>query len=122
MWPGSHDEKECSLWLSSKGSLNADDQQFGPWIRAAQINPTRKSVMEVQGFDKPYVQHHSRVTSKTGASSSSVQAGMSPSSVQACDIALMPVSGSAIGTTAGDVSRPVREMVPVGVEIGRAHV
>ena len=31
-WCGlvSHDEKDCSLWLSSKGSLNADDQQFGP--------------------------------------------------------------------------------------------
>ena len=117
-WCGlvSHYEKECSLWLSSKRSLNADDQQFGPWIRATQINPTRKSVMEVKGFDKPSIQHHSRVTSKTRASSSSVQAGMSPSSVQACDIALMPVSGSAIGTTAGDVSRPVLEMVPVGVE------
>ena len=41
---------------------------------------------------------------------------MSPTSVQACDIVLMPVSGSAIKTTSGYVSQPVMEMVPVGVE------
>ena len=72
--------------------------------------------MEVKGFDKPYVQHHSWVTSKTWESSSSVQARVSPTSVQACDIVLMPVSGSAIKTTSGYVSQPVMEMVPVGVE------
>ena len=108
-WCGlvSHDDKECSLWLISKGSLKADDQQFGPWIRATQINPTRKSIMEVKGFDKTGVQHHSRVSSKTGVSSSSVQE---------CNMSLMHVSGSAIGTTVVDDSRIVMEMVPKGVD------
>ena len=108
-WCGlvSHDDKECSLWLSSKGSLKVDDQQFGPWIRATQINPTRKSVMEVKGFNKTEVQHHSRFSRTTGASSSSVQER---------NLSLMPVSGSAIETTAIDDSRIVMELVPVGVE------
>ncbi|XP_030922912.1 uncharacterized protein At4g02000-like [Quercus lobata] len=39
-WCGSlcHDDKECILWLQSNGTLSVEDQQFGPWIRATQLN------------------------------------------------------------------------------------
>ena len=47
----SHDDKDCVLWLSSRGTLTVDEQQFGPWIRAPQFNPTRKTIVEVKGFD-----------------------------------------------------------------------
>ena len=49
-WCGmvTHDDKYCSLWLRSKGSLKVDDQQFGQWIRAAQFNPSRKIVIPPQ--------------------------------------------------------------------------
>lgn len=52
-WCGhlSHDDKECSMWLSSKGDLSEVEQEFGPWLRASQFNPTRKTTVEVQGFD-----------------------------------------------------------------------
>lgn len=52
-WFGSifHDDKDCSLWLCSKGTLKLDDQQFGPWIRAPLFNPTKKSVVEVKGYE-----------------------------------------------------------------------
>uniref|UniRef100_A0A7N2M9X1 Zinc knuckle CX2CX4HX4C domain-containing protein n=1 Tax=Quercus lobata TaxID=97700 RepID=A0A7N2M9X1_QUELO len=47
-WCGllSHDDKDCVLWLNSKGTLTAVDQQFGPWIRAPQFNPVRRAVVE----------------------------------------------------------------------------
>ena len=53
-WCGllSHDDKDCVLWLNSKGMLTAADQQFGPWIRAPQFNPVRRAVVEVQGFER----------------------------------------------------------------------
>lgn len=52
-WCGllSHNDKDCVLWLNSKGTLTADDQQFGSWIRAQQFNPVRRAVVEVQGFE-----------------------------------------------------------------------
>ena len=52
-WCGlvSHDDKDCVLWLSSRGTLTVDKQQFGPWIRAPQFNPARKTIVEIKGFD-----------------------------------------------------------------------
>ena len=52
-WCGhlTHDDKECALWLRSKGTLSVQDQQFGLWIRASQFNPAKKSIVEVQGYE-----------------------------------------------------------------------
>lgn len=35
-WCGlfNHDEKDCTLWTSSGGTLNTADQQYGAWFRA----------------------------------------------------------------------------------------
>nr|XP_023929349.1 uncharacterized protein LOC112040689 [Quercus suber] len=46
-WCGhlTHDDKECVLWLQSKGTLSVDDQQFGAWIRASQFNTAKKSIV-----------------------------------------------------------------------------
>ena len=48
-WCGhlTHDDKECSLWLRSGGTLSPSEQQYGPWMRANQYNPMKKSVVEV---------------------------------------------------------------------------
>ena len=46
-----YDDRECSVWLSSKGELSGAEQQFGPWLRVAQFNLARKMKVEVQGFD-----------------------------------------------------------------------
>ena len=37
-----------------------EDHQFGPWIRATQFNPSRKSVVEVAGFGDDYFQRTQR--------------------------------------------------------------
>ncbi|XP_075650154.1 uncharacterized protein At4g02000-like [Castanea sativa] len=54
-WCGSltHDDKDYVVWLSSRGSLLTEDQQYGPWLRAPQFSGAKKSVVEVLGFDKP---------------------------------------------------------------------
>ena len=52
-WCGqlSHDDKDCTLWLQSNGTLAVEQRQFGPRIRAAQFNFSKKAVVEVQGYD-----------------------------------------------------------------------
>ena len=49
-WCGqlSHDDKDCTLWLQSNGTLAVEDRQIGPWIRAVQFNYSKKSVVEAQ--------------------------------------------------------------------------
>ena len=51
-WCGSvsHDDKDCSHWLRSKGTLTVEEQQFGPWIRAPLFNLAKKSFVEVKGY------------------------------------------------------------------------
>ena len=36
-WCGllNHDEKDCKLWICSKGTLRKDEQQYGAWLRAS---------------------------------------------------------------------------------------
>ena len=36
-WCGllNHDEKDCKLWIHSKGTLRKDEQQYGAWLRAS---------------------------------------------------------------------------------------
>ena len=52
-WCGmlTHDDKDCEVWLKSKGSLSLDKQQFGPWLRAPQFSLTRRQTIEVKGFN-----------------------------------------------------------------------
>ena len=33
-----HDDKDCEVWLKSKGSLSVEDQQYGHWLRASQFS------------------------------------------------------------------------------------
>ena len=47
-----HDDRDCEVWLESEGSLKVEDQQFGPWLRAAPANRTRKNVVTVPGLFK----------------------------------------------------------------------
>ena len=52
-WCGrlSHDDKECEIWLKSKGTLSVDQQQFGNWIRANPFGSSRSRSIEVKGFE-----------------------------------------------------------------------
>lgn len=51
-WCGrlSHGDRDCPLWLQSKGTLKEEDQQFGPSLRATPYNPTNQRVIYVPGF------------------------------------------------------------------------
>jgi hypothetical protein len=44
-----HSDKDCSIWLRSKGSLNSDQQQFRAWMRAQVRAPHRRKTVSVEG-------------------------------------------------------------------------
>ena len=45
-----HIDKDCAVWVRGNGTLKAEDQQYGVWLRAKQFNLSRKSFVEVKGF------------------------------------------------------------------------
>lgn len=53
-WCGhlTHDDKDCTLWLRSKGTLSNSEQQFGLWLRASQFNQSRKMVVKFRVMTK----------------------------------------------------------------------
>ena len=55
-WCGlvSHDDKECSIYLASKGALNSDQQGYGPWLRAYPYSMGKKSYMMVSGMGNDF--------------------------------------------------------------------
>ena len=51
-WCGrlNHDDKECELWIQSRGSLTTDQQQFGSYLRATPFQTGGKNVFFVLGY------------------------------------------------------------------------
>lgn len=45
-----HSNKDCDIWIESKGTLQTTSQQFGSWLRANQTGPSKKNVVRVLGF------------------------------------------------------------------------
>ena len=45
-----HGDRDCNIWIQSKGTLRLEEQQFGSWIRATQSGSSKKSVVRVSGF------------------------------------------------------------------------
>ena len=50
-WCGmvSHADKECDVWLSSKGSLSLDHEGYGNWLQASPFNLKKTIVTTVSG-------------------------------------------------------------------------
>lgn len=48
----SHKERDCDVWLSSRGKLSKEKQQFGLWLRAKLEKSQCKSVISVSGSGK----------------------------------------------------------------------
>ena len=47
-----HGDRECPLWIRSRGTIKDGDQQFGAWLRATMPNPFKKIVIRVPGLDE----------------------------------------------------------------------
>ena len=45
-----HDNKDCVLWIWSRGTLSAEDKQFGPSLKASPFFSSRNNVVVVLGF------------------------------------------------------------------------
>ena len=69
-WCGclTHSDKDCERWIDSEGTLNKEEQHFGPWLKAAPFMASRKAFLSVPGF------YASKKTGKKGQE----QAGSSP--------------------------------------------
>ncbi len=54
-WCGllSNSDKDCPQWLLNKEELRAEDQQFGPWLRAVNERPWRKTKIKVDSICRP---------------------------------------------------------------------
>lgn len=46
-----HDDKDCDIWLSSKGSLPLESQEFGAWMQATPFNLGRKTFCSMLGLE-----------------------------------------------------------------------
>ena len=49
----SHTESDCPTWLGNNSSMNKEEQQYGPWLRATQIRSSRPVAVTVQGAIPP---------------------------------------------------------------------
>lgn len=55
-----HDDKDCVLWISSKGSLRKEDQGYGVWLRASIEKPQRVQVVPAIKQDPRWYKEASR--------------------------------------------------------------
>ena len=47
-----HGDRECPLWIRSRGTLKDGDQRYGAWLRATTPNPFKKTVIRVPGLNE----------------------------------------------------------------------
>ena len=47
-----HSERECQLWVTSRGTLKVENQQFGVWMHATTPNMSQRMVIRVTGLDE----------------------------------------------------------------------
>lgn len=65
-WCGrlSHADKDCPLWIQSKGTLNDEHKQFSSALKATPYKPSTQKIIYVPGFyDKPGLYEGSSCTS-----------------------------------------------------------
>ena len=76
-WCGmvSHDAKECNIWLSSKGSLSLEQQEYGSWLRADPFSVGKKSFLFVPGSGGDFDGVDNIVSSGSGPVRGSQEAG-----------------------------------------------
>ena len=75
-----HNERDCPLWIASKGSLKPQDKQFGPFIRASQTVNPRKSVLHVSGFYEDRGGHQTSTVKPMASSCAQTETPSSPGS------------------------------------------
>ena len=47
-----HSDQECQLWVTSRGTLKVENQQFGVWMHATTPNMSQRMVIRVAGLDE----------------------------------------------------------------------
>lgn len=63
-WCGclTHADKDCPVWLRSKGSLKIESQQYGSWLRASSLRGLRRNSGDPQGKETNGHPHQTKQT------------------------------------------------------------
>ncbi|XP_075665582.1 uncharacterized protein LOC142635281 [Castanea sativa] len=59
-----HSDKNCELWLRSKGTLTSDQQQFNFDLKVAPYTSTGRDVIVVPGFTRTNLLSHEKLTKR----------------------------------------------------------
>ena len=112
-----HDERDCSLWIESKGTLKHQDKQFGPFMRASlTVNP-RKIVLHVSGFYEDREDHQPNREKPKASSGSHSEMATSPENIGP------PPSGEKANTeTSSMAMNAINADVPLVVSRSRIDV
>ena len=93
------------------------DQQFGPWIRVTQFNPSRKSVVEVAGFGDDYFQGTQYYLGVNSGKNSLARLTVVKNVMKSgCDTSMLGLPGSSPVTIASNVERfdvPIAEVTEI---------
>ena len=73
-----HDEKDCPLWIESKGPLKPQDKQFGPFMRAPQSVNIRRVVLHVSSIYEDRGSHQSNTTKSVASLRAQTEIALSP--------------------------------------------
>ena len=94
-----HDERDCLLWIESKGTLKPQDKQFGPFMRASLFVNPRKTVLHVSGFYEDREGHqpnHEKPMANSGSHSEMATSPENSSSPPSSEKADMETSSMAV--------------------------
>ena len=93
-----HDERDCPVWIESRGTLKHQDKQFGPFMRASlNVNP-RKTVLHVSGFYENRGSHQNSHEKQKESTGSHSEMETSPENT------LPPLSGEEAGMDTSSVA------------------
>ncbi|KAL0014215.1 hypothetical protein SO802_001284 [Lithocarpus litseifolius] len=110
-WCGrlNHSDKNCELWLESKGTLTPDQQQFNSNLRAAPYTSAGKDVIYVPGiYERAKPRARAEFHSIPTQSSSSVRIGERvPAAVQPAEGMTEGVEGEAFNSVDGETLQTV---------------
>ena len=48
----SHDERNCEVWSVCEGNLGDESPQFGPWVKASPLLPSKSKMVTVPSFNE----------------------------------------------------------------------
>ena len=109
-WCGklNHDERDCGVWIFSKGSLQQKDQQYGAWLRASHDRLQRPQRVQVNKKGGSKAKETNREPTENSAGDSGDGETSMSTVMEMMEVVPTPVlvNGQlAVGTTTGNLGK-----------------